>query len=181
MNWFICFYLSPIFVGVLSLSFLLSARWKHSLVGGAHTHLGAPAVGARWTTMTMSWELFTWPTCVLRASQATPPATCCTSHLWPSVSGCVEAGVRHVCVWSPVKAIKASWSCTHYIPPCSLSEARPSIKCGGPTGGGTGNEVEGHLGFTGVLEVSRQLLRSNLSDQIQTSHVLILSWPGACW
>ncbi len=173
----LCFCLLPIFVALPSLSFLLS-EWRHSIIFRAHTHLGAPAVGALWTTLRTSREPFTSLTCALRASQAMPPAAYCTSHLWPSVSGRVEAGVCHMCVRSPVKAIKAPWISTHYIPFCSLSEARPSVKCGGPTGGGTGDKFEGHLEFTGVLEVSRQLLWSNLWDQIQTSHVLILSRPG---
>lgn len=141
---------------VLSLSFLLSAPKWDSFVCSAHTHPGSPAVGVLWTTLRTSGEPFTWPTCALRASQAAPSAPHWTSYLWTFVSGCVA--VAHVRPWSDVKSLKVLWSCTHYMPSCPLSEARPSIICVGPTGGGTGDDDGGHLEFPNLLEVSRQLL-----------------------
>lgn len=56
---------------------------------------------------------------------------------------------------------------------CSLSEARPPIKRVGATGGGTWDKDERHLESPSLLEVSWQLLWTDLWDQIQTSHVLI--------
>jgi len=85
----------------------------------------------------------------------------------------MEAGVCpcHVGVFAWMES-------SYWIPPCSLSKAWPSIGCDGSTGGGTRDEDDRYLEFAELLEVSRKLLCTKLRDQIPTSQVLVISWPG---
>lgn len=99
-------------------------RQRHFILCSVHTQPGSPAIGVLWTTMRTSWEHFTWPSCVLRASRAMPPAPCCHSPLWAFVSGCVNPSLLYKVQYSYIKHYEAAL--TIFLPPSTVKPDPPS-------------------------------------------------------